>query len=410
MDVKNKLVQIPFDKKCYFIIKIGKAAHKYGTPVIRLEAYLKTMSQTFGLESEFHSSPGNLVFAFRENEEKWQKIDFASGTSSLDLTKLLELDEIRDDVVAGNINIEDAESRINEVDGSPDPYGKILIAFSYLVSGAGIAGLFSGSWVDILFSSILSLVVFAMVWLSSLKGGWVNRMVPLTTAFVAGGIAAVLKHFIPELNYVLVTLSAIIVLIPGYSVSLGVIEMVNNHIISGLTNMTNGVVSLFKQFIGAWLAISIVIAFWAVPSATSRAIDSVWLWAFVPAFIIGLILIFQTPPRYFLWAFASCLLGYLGVTYGSEWMGSNIGNLIGAVLVGVFANTWEWKTGRPGAIVSVPAITVLVGGSIGFRGLMATAQGQSDGSSEFIQMFIIALTLAAGIAIANIIVKPSSSL
>jgi uncharacterized membrane protein YjjB (DUF3815 family) len=96
--------------------------------------------------------------------------------------------------------------------------------------------------------------------------------------------------------------------------------------------------------------------------------------------------------------------------YGGDLMGSNLGNLIGAALVGIFTNTWEWKTGRPGSIVLLPAITVLVSGSIGFRGLMASAQGQAVGSSEFMQMFLVAITLTAGLLIANTLVKPKRSL
>jgi uncharacterized membrane protein YjjB (DUF3815 family) len=91
-------------------------------------------------------------------------------------------------------------------------------------------------------------------------------------------------------------------------------------------------------------------------------------------------------------------------------MGSNLGNLLGAVAVGVFANVWEWKSGRPGSIVLLPAITTLVSGSIGLRGLVASAQGDAAGSGQFMDMFLIAATLTAGLLIANTLVKPKRSL
>ena len=81
-----------------------------------------------------------------------------------------------------------------------------------------------------------------------------------------------------------------------------------------------------------------------------------------------------------------------------------------AALVGVFANSWEWKMEKPGSIVLLPAITVLVSGSIGFQGLVATAQGNTAGTAQFMDMFLIAITLTAGLVIANIIVKPKKSL
>jgi len=406
----NKLHNEDFEDKCRFIIKLGKAAHAYGSPTIRLEAYLHRLTKAFGLEGEFHSTPTNMIFAFRENEGDWQKLNLTSVSGGLNLTKLPKLDEIVDDIVAGKRSIKEAESRLDDIAKSADPYGNAIQAFGYVILGVGIAVLFSGSWIDVLFSAILSLVVFLMVWQGGKKGGWVNELIPLSTAFVAGVFAVIIKHYVPELNYVLVTLSAIVVLIPGYSVSLGIAETVNNHVVSGLTNLTNGVVYLFKQFIGAWLAFTIVNAMWATPTATSIPVDSIWLWGAVPAIFIGLIIVFQTAPRYILWAFLSCAVGYLGVVYTGDWLGSNMGNLIGAALVGIFANVWEWKMGKPGSIVLLPAITVLVSGSIGFRGLMASAQGQAAGAGEFMQMFLIAITLTAGLVIANTIVKPKKSL
>jgi uncharacterized membrane protein YjjP (DUF1212 family) len=400
-----------FDDICRFIIKLGKAAHGYGSPAIRLESYLNRVTKVFGLEGQFHATPINMVFAFKKDEGDWQRINLTSVSGGLDLTKLPMLDEIVDEIVAGNLSISEAESRMNEVDKAADPYGNLVVGLGYVALGAGIAGLFSGSWLDIIFSALLSLVVYVMVWQGGRKGGWVADLIPLSTALVAGVLATVLKHVFPELNYVLVTLSAIIVLVPGYSVSMGIAEIVNNHVVSGLTNLVNGLVYLFKQFIGAWLAFSIVNAIWVMPTtAGASPVDPTWLWVFVPAIFMGLIIVFQTAPRYVIWAFISCTIGYLGVEFGGDWLGSNMGNLIGAALVGIFANTWEWKMGKPGSIVLLPAITVLVSGSIGFRGLVASAQGQAEGSGQFFSMFLIAITLTAGLVIANTLVKPKKSL
>ena len=400
-----------FDDVCRFIIRLGKAAHVYGSPAIRLESYLNRVTKVFGLEGQFHATPISMVFAFKKEEGDWQRINLTSVSGGLDLTKLPMLDEIVDEIVAGNLSIAEADSRMNEVEKAADPYGNLVVGLGYVALGAGIAGLFSGSWLDVLFSALLSIVVYLMVWLGGNKGGWIADLIPLSTALVAGVLATVLKHAFPELNYVLVTLSAIIVLVPGYSVSMGIAEIVNNHVVSGLTNLINGLVYLFKQFIGAWLAFSIINGIWMMPTtAGASPVDPTWLWVFVPAIFIGLIIVFQTAPRYLIWAFISCTIGYLGVEYGGDWLGSNMGNLIGAGLVGIFANTWEWKMGKPGSIVLLPAITVLVSGSIGFRGLVATAQGNAAGTGQFMDMFLIAITLTAGLVIANTIVKPKKSL
>ena len=77
----------------------------------------------------------------------------------------------------------------------------------------------------------------------------------------------------------------------------------------------------------------------------------------------------------------------------------------------VFANLWARKTRRPTSIVLLPAIVLLVSGSIGFRGLAAISAGQvATGEQQFLQMFVVALTIAAGLLVGNTIVRPKATL
>ncbi|MGB5527992.1 MAG: hypothetical protein WBN79_14090, partial [Gemmatimonadota bacterium] len=59
----------------------------------------------------------------------------------------------------------------------------------------------------------------------------------------------------------------------------------------------------------------------------------------------------------------------------------------------------------------VPSIILLVSGSIGFRGLAAMAAGQTAmGEQQLLQMFVVALTIAAGLLVGNTILRPTASL
>jgi uncharacterized membrane protein YjjB (DUF3815 family) len=59
----------------------------------------------------------------------------------------------------------------------------------------------------------------------------------------------------------------------------------------------------------------------------------------------------------------------------------------------------------------VPALVVLVSGSIGFQGLAAIAEGETTiGVQQFVQMFVIAVMLTAGLLVGNTIVRPRATL
>jgi uncharacterized membrane protein YjjP (DUF1212 family) len=395
-----------YDKICKLIINFGKAAHSFGTPDGQIVEYLLRLSKKFEIDGEYRSSPNHIMFAFRENDDYWQKINLANVPgSTFNMTKLAKLDKLVNEILSDNLSIEDAIEKINSFDKIENTYGEIWIAVSYVFVATGFAAILAGGWMDILFSGIFSIIVFLMIQLSQGKGGILSDSIPVTTAFVTGFLSILCKYYIPELNYVLVTLSAIIILIPGYGISVGIQELLNNHAIPGLGNLLNGIVYLLKQFAGAWFGFMLAGIFITIPAAVSLPIDPVFKWMFLALLFFGLVIVFQTSYKDFIWAFICCFLGYIGVLYGSYVFSNNFGNLLGSFAIGTYANIWQRKTGRPGSIIFLPAIMVLVGGSSGFRGLIAAAQGAPDAQKQFMEMFMIAFTITAGLIIANTVVK-----
>ena len=104
-------------------------------------------------------------------------------------------------------------------------------------------------------------------------------------------------------------------------------------------------------------------------------------------------------------------IAYLGVMAGSSILDPNLGNLVGTIVAVVVANLWARQTGRPTSIVLIPAIVMLVSGTIGFRGLASMAEGELLlGAQQFFQMFVVALTIVTGVFVGYTIVRPEPGL
>ena len=402
-----------FDEACDFIIKLGEAAHGYGSTAARLEAYLTRMTSALGYRGAFRISATEMICAFQEDDHQPQRMHMVVlPGAGLDLSKLALVGELVDTLEAGEISFSDGSARLDEIQKAPVPWGRLANALGYAFVGAGLAVLFSLGWWDVLFSTLFSLLVYGMVLLSGSFGARTAEWLPLTSAFVVAALTAVTRFVVPELNLVLVILAAIAVLLPGYTISLGLIEIVGRHVVSGTAHLMSGLVYLAKQIAGAWLGAALVISL--LPSHTITAgtpVDSQWLWLFMPPLIIGLCVIFQTSKRDLLWAAFGCAIAYGGILLGSAITGGNLGNLLGTIIAVIFANLWARKTQRPTSIVLLPAIILLVSGSIGFRGLAAMTAGQvATGEQQFVQMFVVALTIAAGLLIGNTIVQSKTTL
>lgn len=391
-----------------FMVKLGVAAHDYGSSSPRVEVFLTRLAEALGYQGAFFSTPTQMIFAINpEGQPQRQHVVRLRG-ADLDLDKLARVGEVVDDVVAGRRSYEDASAALDAIAALPRPFGYAAQAASYALVGSGLAVLFGASWVDTVIATVLSVVVYGMVVGSARFGAVGADWLPLATALVAGFGATALKVAFPATNLVIVVLCAVIVLVPGYSVSTGIIELVGRHVVSGLANLMTGLVCLAKQILGGLLGVGLATWLLPVPSAPpAPAVPTAWLWLFMPFVILGLVVIFQTPRRDFVTATVGSLLAFVGILLGSGMADANLGNLLGTVAAVVFANFWASRTGRPTSIVLVPAIVLLVSGSIGFRGLAAIAQGdEAVGTSQFLQMFVVAATIAAGLLVGNTLVRP----
>ena len=405
--------QPSFDESSRFVIKLGMAAHNYGSTSAELEAYLSRLTATLGYVGTSTSTPNELMFAFQQEEGQWQKLHLVTkpGTGT-DLDKLARVGDIVDSIEAEEISISDASVRLDEVAKIPPPWGKIANVLSYAFCGWGLAILFGGGWIDALVATLLSVIVYGMVLFAGRQDARMADWLPLYSAFVVAVLATIIKIGIPELNTVTVILSSIVVLLPGYTVTLGIIELVGQDVVSGTTNLMNGLVYLVKQILGSWLGVGLVSALLAIPTAAAAtSVDPAWLWLFMPLVIAALGFIFQTNPRDFLWVCVGCAVAYGGTLLGSTIVSANLGTLLGTIFTVIFANLWAKSTNRPVTIVLLPAVVLLVSGSIGFRGLASIAAGQTTvGVQQFFQMFVVALLIAGGLLVGNTIVRPKVTL
>lgn len=401
-----------FETACRFVVKLGTLAHGYGPQARRLESYLSRVIKALGYSGIFSSTPTSISFIFIKNDELWHRTHLVSLTGTgFNLAKLAEVGELVSSVEERKITIAEATERLDEIDRKSPPFGKAVVAMGYALCGAGFAGFLQGSWWDILLSIILSIVVYFIVACTEHSSERVTLWMPFLCAFITAVISAALHPLLPGIKVYLITLSAIIYLIPGFSISMGVIELTTRHVVSGIINLMNGLVSLVLLFAGAWAGISIVAAALPVNSVNYTPVGSALIWLFVILLAAGLCIVFQTPPRDLFWALAGCAIAYGGILLGEAVQGVNLGNFIGTTFAVIFSNVWAENTNRPISIVLLPASVFLVSGSIGFRGLVAMSSGNTVlGQHEFIQMFVVASTIAAGMIVGNSIYKPKITL
>jgi uncharacterized membrane protein YjjB (DUF3815 family) len=104
--------------------------------------------------------------------------------------------------------------------------------------------------------------------------------------------------------------------------------------------------------------------------------------------------------------------GYLVARVGSERWGAQAGIFLSALLVPAAGNGYARWAKRPGAMVRVPGILMLVPGSASLRGVMTAVQQQdaSLGQLAALGVLNILLAIVAGLLFGNLLLPTRRNL
>jgi uncharacterized membrane protein YjjB (DUF3815 family) len=228
-------------------------------------------------------------------------------------------------------------------------------------------------------------------------------------AFVAfaSGVASSWFHITPSL----VTIAALIVLLPGMSLTVAMTELATRHLIAGTARLMSAVIVLLELVVGVALGERLAGVLVHVHQAVPVPLPEWTQWLALVVSSIGIAIVVQAQLRAFAWILAACALGYVGAAFGTRALDAQLGVVVGAFAVGVLGNMFARLMERPAQVVQVPAVLLLVPGSMGFRG-MASMLGHEtlNGVETVFAMFVVATAIVAGILIANAVVSPRRSL
>ncbi|MHC4977229.1 MAG: threonine/serine exporter family protein, partial [Planctomycetota bacterium] len=112
-----------------------------------------------------------------------------------------------------------------------------VAASSLVLSGA--------SWADVVASSAVGALVAVFICIAA-GSKRLNPMIEFVACFIAGASSSVLAYYFPPLNVFAVTLGALLILLPGMSLTTSVGEVAANALVSGSARLTGAVTVLIS--------------------------------------------------------------------------------------------------------------------------------------------------------------------
>ena len=400
-----------------FVLSLARALHRYGTPAHRLEEGLRECCRRLELKAEVFTTPTTIIMSFGEPEELRTRMMRVEG-GELDMGKLARVDALADDVASLRLTPAEGTAKLEDILAAPPQFGRALSTLSHGIAAGSLAVFIGGSLADVAIAGLvgLSLGLLAQYAQRSTDQARVFELVGAAFAAFAAGIASSLwTGTTPSI----ITVASLLILLPGLSLTVAMTELATRNLMSGTARLMSAVIVLLELVVGVALGEKAADALVTVHHAVPIALPLWSRWVALGTSAVGVAIVVGAQPRAFGWIISAIVLSYLGTRAGTEWLGgtdhsalgAQLGVMVGAFALGVLSNLYARLLQRPAQVVSVPAMLLLVPGSMGFRGMASLLDRDTlTGVESVFAMFVVALAIVAGLLIANAVVSPRRSL
>ncbi|QEG21065.1 threonine/serine exporter family protein [Mariniblastus fucicola] len=393
------------DPKHAFLIRVGEVLHRHGTPSHRLERVWTKIANNLGVDGSCLYTPTSLLVSITdENGETTYLRRVDSGAVEVD--KLIRFDQTLEKLDAKQISIAQASEELEAIADSGSPFPMWIYVIACAISCGAVAVFFKGTPSEVAAAAVLGLVV-ALLELLPVRLNWDQGLLEPIAGFVAAVSALAIANFVTPIDDRLVTLAALIVLVPGLKLTLALNELAVGHLSAGVARLAGACVNLLTLTVGVAVGWRVAAGWRNIPDPIDWSGNAVWSW--VAIFIAPIMFAIIFRARWPQWP-AILLVSIAGFTaslYGGSLWGIEVGAALGALAVGCGSNLYARLRDRPALVTLTPGILVLVPGSLGYRSLTAFLDNNTIAGIDFaFQMVIVAVSLVGGILTANVLVPP----
>ncbi|PZP60858.1 MAG: hypothetical protein DI597_11505 [Pseudoxanthomonas spadix] len=403
-----------YAQRIAFVCEIAARLHRYGTTAQRLEGSILALSAQLGLDCEPWSNPTGMILSFSDPKralgasDTTRVIRLAPGEN--DLYKLSEADRIADAVAGGQMSLAEGHAALRALDQLPTRGFRLMQILAYGLAAGGVAGLWRLPWLDIGTATLIGLLIGVVSQLTD-RRPQLREASDAIASLVAGLVAILISNLIGPLNLNSVIITALVVLLPGMSLTNAFNELTSQHWVSGTARFAGAVTTVIKLTVGSIIAVTLAQMLGLYPEVRALRPQPDWVeWGALVISAFAFAVLFKAHRRDYLWVMGAAICGYLISRYAGKAWGSEVGLFLSALVMTALGNAFARYYNRPGALIRLPGIIMLVPGSASLRVLMNLASGESSPDSTLLVVLQILMALVAGLLFGNLLVSARKAL
>ncbi|MCK7594019.1 threonine/serine ThrE exporter family protein [Pseudomarimonas salicorniae] len=405
-----------FRARTEFVVELSRRLHAYGTTSQRLEAAVGKVAKRLGLTCEIWANPTGIIISFgggigpNGGPENTRVLRMPPG--DVNLARLCRADAIAEQVLAGELNVAEGSAALRALETEvSSAWARLLTVLCFGLTSASVAVLFGSGWAELVAAGLIGLVI-GVLCEAAVSRPRLNESVDALAAFVATFIAFAISEFITPLALDSVVIAAIIVLLPGLTLTNAVSELSTQQLVAGTTRFAGAVAILLKLTFGAVAAMQIGRALgWVMLTSASQPMGDLALWVALAVAACAFAVLFRAELRDYPLVIAAAIGSFLATRMAGAAFGSEAGIFFAGLLISAAANLYARLANRPGAVIRVPGIILLVPGSTGFRSVSFVFERDVfNGLEAAVTVITVLISLVAGLMFGNLLVPPRRNL
>ncbi|MDQ2866469.1 MAG: threonine/serine exporter family protein [Candidatus Eremiobacteraeota bacterium] len=391
------------DPKTVFLATMARELHRAGLATDALESTLLGVANAIQIDVQVFALPTNITLGvgpFLDQKVVMMRLE----PGRVNLRKIALLNLIYDDLQAGKIDYREAAILLSTMDrrwpginAAWDVPALALVAGGVgILLGANVREVVVAACIGA-FSGIISVAAARIVVIA--------RLYEVIAAFGSTLIVAAFTHFFGPINIYVSIVAGVVVLLPGYSLTLALHELANGDLVAGVARLGKVLSVLLALGCGAFLGFATIgpSILQTADTHTHAVASRYWIVAAV-AMATGLSVDLDARLHDFVWVFASSFVALLA----SHLLGSTpvhqVAAFGAAFICGIVANLGARFLRIPQPVMLVPALLVLVPGSLSYESVLFAFQQNISTSLTFASnAAFAAIELVAGLLLSQLL-------
>jgi uncharacterized membrane protein YjjP (DUF1212 family) len=391
------------------VAALGAAMAAANYPVTLVRNVMQQTARAYGLDHEFLALPNYVQVGSASGEG----IYIANPDFTVRYDQSFPLAKLVARAPSGTVSPAEGMAELERIRNLDKRFPLWITVLGYAVQSIGLALILQPTPWSLYGAATLGLLVGGLTVIGR-RNEAIGYMLPTVCAFL---VAFIVFKFDSRWHVGTDSLRALAAplatFLPGAGITLAVIELATNHVVSGASRLVAGFMQIAQLAFGILIAAQL--AGIADASLDATQLNRLGPWApFVGVLVygLGIWLNFAPPTKFLPWMVLMLYVAYAGQWIGNAVLGSYASGFGGGLTLILFALAISHRPNTPPTMsLVVPGFWLLVPGSLGFMGITQLLGTHSTAvfTATLISMMSIAVGVQTGLLLWRAAIQLTSS-